>query len=115
MMYPKTTKKKPRKRHPPSILHSKSDNTCYLCLKDGDRSQKRGLEEHHVFGGPLRAISEAHGFKVRLCKAHHTASAEAAHNNQDNMRLIQSDCQQEWEKSHTHEEWMKLMGRNYID
>lgn len=115
MIYPKVIKKKKRKRHPPSILHSKLACTCYLCMKDGDYSLKQGLEEHHIYIGPCRAISEAYGFKVYLCKHHHTASAAAVHNNQDNMRLLQRECQEEWERTHSREEWMELMGRNYIN
>lgn len=114
-MYPKIKKKKKRKSHPPSILHSKSEGTCYLCMKDGDYSKKRGLEEHHIYIGPRRAISEEHGFKVYLCKYHHTSSVAAVHNNQDNLRLLQRECQEEWELTHSRKEWMELMGRNYIN
>ena len=114
MMYPKVVKTKKRKRHPPSILHSKESKTCYLCMKAGDYTEKRGLEEHHIYTGPRRAVSEEYGFKVYLCKSHHTVSAAAVHNNQDNMRLLQRECQEEWEKEHSRKEWMELMGRNYI-
>jgi hypothetical protein len=74
----------------------------------------KGLHEHHVFDGQNKQISEENGFKVYLCWQHHTYGQQAVHNNIDNMRLIQQDIQREYEKTHTREQFMRLIGRNYL-
>lgn len=116
LMFPKTPTKKKRKRHKASILHEK-DGTCYLCVKlNNDYSYKRGLQEHHVFGGVAnRPISEAEGLKVYLCLYHHEEGPEAVQNNKENNRLVQQDAQRAFEETHTREEFTKLFGRNYLE
>lgn len=52
--------------------------------------------------------------KVYLCPGHHTAGAEAVHNNHKNMRLLQQDGQRAYEREHTRAEFMELIGRNYL-
>lgn len=47
--------------------------------------------------------------------AHHIDGPEAVHNNQKNMRLIQEDCQKAYEKTHTRQQFMELVGRNYLE
>lgn len=114
MMYPKPVYKKRRKQHKPSILQRK-DGTCYLCIRlDGDYRRKP-LQEHHIFGGPNRIHSEAHGLKVYLCIDHHTAGPAAVHNNADNMRMLQKDGQRAFEREHTRAEFMKIFGKNYLE
>lgn len=106
---------KKRKKHKASILQE-YDGTCYLCrILIGDYSRKPYLHEHHIFPGPNRVISEAQGFKVKLCPEHHLIGPEAVHNNKNMMRLLQQDAQEEFEKTHTREEFMSLIGRNYME
>ena len=103
-----------RKKHKPSILHSK-DGTCYLCEKlNRDFRRHQVLHEHHIFGGPDRSISEEEGLKVYLCLAHHIDGPEAVHNNHKNMRLLQKDGQRAYECTHTREAFMDRFGRNYL-
>ncbi len=114
-MYPKQQRKKRRKIHPASILHPK-DGTCYLCMRlNGEYRQQAYTEEHHAYDGPNRVISEANGFKVYLCRIHHRSSPEAVHENAENMRLIQRDMQKKYEETHSREEFMNLIGRNYLE
>lgn len=115
LRFPKPAKKKKRKAHKQSILHKK-DGTCYLCMKlHGDYRIHPVVHEHHVFDGPNRAISEAKGFKVYLCLQHHLYGPEAVHTNNKTMRLIQRDVQRAYEQTHSREEFMALIGRNYIE
>ena len=116
LMYPKETgKRKRRKHHPPSILHP-DDGTCYLCRRLNHDYRIRGnLEEHHVFGGPNRRISEEHGFKIKLCQEHHRTGPEAVHQNIKSMRLLQEEVQRSYEKTHTRKQFMELIGRNYLE
>ena len=115
MMYPKQKRRKKRKEHKPSILHQK-DGTCYLCIKlRKDYRIHPVVHEHHIFGGPNRQISEAKGLKVYLCLEHHLWGHQAVHNNHEIMRLLQQDGQRAYERTHSREEFMALIGRNYLD
>lgn len=115
MKYPKQKRRKKRKEHKPSILHQK-DGTCYLCIKlRKDYRIHPVVHEHHIFGGPNRQISEAEGLKVYLCLEHHLWGRQAVHNNHEIMRLLQQDGQRAYERTHSREEFMTLIGRNYLD
>lgn len=115
LMFPKTPSRKKRKKHKTSILHQKN-GTCYLCIQlHGDLRCHPITHEHHIYGGPNRSISEAEGFKAYLCPEHHEFGKEAVHNNAENMRLLQQDCQREYEQTHTRQQFMELIGRNYLE
>ncbi len=115
MMFPKPQRRKRRKKHKASILHCK-DGTCYLCMKlRKDYRLYPVVHEHHIYDGPNRSISEAEGLKVYLCLEHHIWGPGAVHNNQENMRILQQDGQRAYERTHTREEFMELIGRNYLD
>ena len=58
MLFPKPQTKKKRKKHRESLLQNKESRICYLCARRGDYSWKQVLEEHHIFGGPNRHLSE---------------------------------------------------------
>lgn len=106
MMYPKPGKHKKRKKHKQSILQEK-DGRCYLCMRlDNNYQIYTGIQEHHVFGGANRDISEAEGLKVYLCLEHHTAGKAAVHNNHENMQIVREDAQRA--------EFITLMGKNYL-
>ncbi|WP_337495808.1 hypothetical protein [[Ruminococcus] lactaris] len=117
LMYPKKAPgKKRRIKHPPSILQADRTGECYLCEKFGIIRYWTYLEEHHIFdGNPGRRISEENGFKVKLCAGHHRISEKAVHKDIVMMRILQQDAQRAYERTHTREQWMELMGRNYID
>lgn len=109
-----------RKRHKKSILQEK-DGTCYLCRILHDDCRPKGIEEHHIFYGPNRAVSEAEGMKVYLCHSHHQyaydSNPEAIHGNpvsRKTDRLLKEIAQQEYEKTHDRDEFMSLFGRNYL-
>lgn len=121
LRFPKTPTKKKRRPHPPSILQA-DESYCWLCaMTEGDFSHKK-TECHHIFPGTaLRRISEENGFKVRLCPRHHegdeSGTAFSVHHPERNQFAIalQRECQMEYERTHTREEWMALMGRSYLD
>lgn len=100
-----------------SILQD-HDGGCYLCEKQGVFRTYKNLHKHHIYGGPNRHISEREGFFVWLCPHHHTGDAEgshaAVHFNHENAQILHEDCQREYEKTHTREEFMQLIGRNYL-
>lgn len=116
LMYPKQPKKKKKRiRHPASVIYQEP-GTCYLCVRlHGNYAQHKSLHKHHAFGGNQnRDISEENGFWVKICWQHHTYGPESVHNNADNLRLIQKDVQREYEKTHSRQQFMDLIGRNYI-
>jgi len=84
---------------------------CYICGFNGY------TEEHHVFFGTYnRKISEANGFKVYLCVNHHrgTIGVHGKLGHKLDERLKQ-ECERKYlNKGHTKEEFIKLIGKNYI-
>ena len=106
--------KSKRKRHKASIIHVK-DGTCYLCMMEGNYRRHMVLHKHHIFSGVAnRKISEAEGFTCWLCPAHHEFSSAAVHRNAENMAILRRIAQREYEKTHTREEFMDLIGKNYL-
>lgn len=99
-----------------SIMHNKSDGTCYLCMKlNQDYDRRTGLEEHHAMPGTAnKRLAEHYGLKVYLCVQHHREGREAVHNNINNQRLLQREAQKAFEKKYSYEKWMEEFGRNYI-
>ena len=107
-------KRKTRKKHKPSILHVKN-GTCYLCMMEGNYGRYLVLHKHHIFSGVAnRKISEEEGFTCWLCPDHHEFGKAAVHRNAGNMLLLRRIAQREYEKDHTREEFVKLIGRNYL-
>ena len=95
-----------KKKHKSSILQR--DRYCYLCDLLDHRYMVHGLQEHHIFGGPNRTVSEAEGLKCWLCLKHHTQGPEAVHNNIQNARILQQAAQQAYEQNHTREEFVRF-------
>ena len=114
LLFPKPQRNKKKKIHKRSLIHQK-DGTCYLCIKEyHNYGRHRMVHEHHIYGGANRSISEANGFKAYLCPCHHQFSKQAVHNDHRLMRMMQEDCQRVFEESHSREEFMALIGRNYL-
>lgn len=116
LMFPKVTVKKKRKHHPASLLHSKEERTCYLCmLLEKNFVRHLYLEEHHIFfSGHQRFLSEEYGLKVYLCSRHHREGLEAVHRNQENRRLLEARGQQAFEERYGRGEFLRVFGRNYL-
>lgn len=115
LMFPKKKWKRKRKRHKKSILHQK-DGTCYLCMKlENNYRIHPVVHEHHIYLGKLRQISEAEGFKVYLCLRHHMDGPEAVHNNQKNLRFLQEECQEFYERTHSRQQFRDLIGKNFLE
>ena len=97
-----------------SIMHQKDRHTCYICAMQGNDWEQRDLEEHHVFGGPNRHLSEKYGCKVYLCIRHHRVGPEAVHNNHEMMHMLQEEGQRAFEKRFPDQDFRAIFGRNYI-
>lgn len=77
--------------------------------------QTDGLHKHHVFFGQFRNVSEQNGFFVYLIPQLHNMSDSGVHFNKGFDLQLKEKCQRKYEETHTHNEFMKLIGRNYID
>lgn len=92
-----------------SILQGRKE--CYIT-----RSREE-LEEHHIYYGAtgLREISERNGFKVWLVRPLHTGYLTGIHGGNHSLDLrLKEDCQREYEKTHTREEFVQIIGRSYL-
>ena len=85
-----------------------SDKVCYLC------GRTVGLERHHIMAGTAnRKLSEKFGLWVWLCHDCHTGTDGAQYDPIQN-RQLKMDAQFVFERTHTHAEWMKAFGKNYL-
>ena len=81
------------------------------CYVTGDT---RNLHKHHIYGGPNRPISEKNGFFIWLKPELHNMSSHGIHFNKDWDLEMKRKCQSKYEETHTREEFMALIGRNYL-
>lgn len=90
-----------------SILQDKKE--CYLSRRAD------GLHRHHIYFGPgLRKISEDNGFWVWLSPEWHNMSGSGVHFDRALDLRLKRECQQAFERTHTREEFIRLVGRNYL-
>lgn len=89
-----------------SILQSQYEEACYFC------GSKNRLEEHHIYGGSNRKVSEKNGFKLYLCKDCHL---EVTDNENWKSKWLKWFCQAVYELLYSRDDFMKLIGRNYQD
>lgn len=108
-MFPKEAKvKKKRISHPASILGSRKGR-CYLC---GRHCQ---TEEHHIFGGSNRTLSEQYGLKVYLCLDCHQFGKHAVHKDSTVMEELHRQGQEAFEDQvGSRTEFMAIFGRNWL-
>lgn len=85
-----------------SILTNDMEH-CYIC-------QSPFVEIHEIYNAGNRKISMKNGFCVPLCHRHH----EYVTLNADGSNYLKQKCQMVFEKTHSREEFMKLIGRNFI-
>lgn len=87
-----------------------------LCMiLDNDYSYKHTEEHHVLFGSGLRTDSKENGLTARLCIEHHRTGKKAVHNCRETRELLCRIFQQEYEKTHTREEWMQISKKNYLE
>lgn len=82
---------------------------CYFC---GRPSQNI----HEVyFGTANRKISIENGFCVGLCAFHHNLGGnKSVHENRDMDLRLKKVYQKKYERDHTREDFIKLIGRSYL-
>lgn len=74
---------------------------CDFCHK-----KFKHLDPHEVYGGSNRKRSILNGFVKKLCRM--------CHSNEKILNQLKVDTQIEFEKTHTREEFIKLIGKSYL-
>lgn len=91
-----------------SILNSQKGE-CYAC------GRNNGYERHHIFFNALRPISEELGLVVYLCPdCHRGTNGVHGMNGKELNHYLKRQAQYAFEKTHTREEWMQRIGRNWL-
>lgn len=93
-----------------SILRTEP-GICFAC------GRRKPTEYHHIlFGHGLRPIADREGLTCYLCAECHRGTY-GVHGREGNTlnRKLKAIAQKRWEFLHSHEEWMAMIGRNYID
>lgn len=85
-----------------------TEKRCFLCYR------KTCLERHHIFAGVAnRRISEREGLWIWLCADCHRGTEGAQYDKETNL-FLKRLAQQAYEKTHTRQQWMDLIRKNYI-
>lgn len=91
-----------------SILQT--EKKCYIT------GATTNLHRHHIyFGNPNRRISEENGFWVWLRSDFHNCSSYGVHFDRSLDLELKRACQAAYEHTHTREEFIKLIGKNYLE
>lgn len=73
------------------------------------------LHLHHIYpGNSRRKISDKYGFTVYLRADWHNASNYGVHFNKALDLQLKQECQRKFEETHTREEFIKIIGKNYL-
>lgn len=75
-----------------------------ICEFCGKYSKK--LEPHEVYGGSNRKRSIQHKFVKLICRE--------CHSNEKIINQLRIDVQKEYEKEHTRQEFIDIIGKSYI-
>lgn len=78
------------------------EGICEFCGKYSKR-----LDPHEIFGGSNRKRSIKHKFIKLLCRK--------CHSNEKIIKQLRIDAQKEYMKTHTEEEFIKLIGKSCIN
>lgn len=89
-----------------SILQD--DRRCYIT------NAETGLDYHHIFQNALRPIADRYGFGVWLDHRIHMCAHERRPPFDHLIMDLRRECQRKFEETHTRDEWMQIIGRNYL-
>lgn len=89
-----------------SIL--KNLDKCFFCGRPAECI-------HEVyFGTANRKISIENGFCAGLCHQEHNLSSRSVHNDREMDLELKKAYQKEYEKTHTRNQFIKLIGKSYL-
>lgn len=92
-----------------SILQK--ERRCWFC------GTTYNLHCHHIYFGANRKNSEKYGFKVFICGCHHNlgGNGQCVHRSREIDLQLKRACQRKFEETHTREEFISIIGKNYLD
>ena len=91
-----------RNGYAPSIMQTEEE--CFFC-------QNTEISRHEIYpGNGRRKISKNNGFWINLCPKHHALVQD----NESWNKPLKIACQAKYEKTHSHESFMRLIGKNYL-
>lgn len=85
-----------------------TERECYITGRTDN------LHCHHIYMGSNRKTSDENGFTVYLTGEWHNQSNHGVHFNKDLDDRLKRECQSKFEETGTREEFIKLIGRNYL-
>ncbi len=86
------------------------EKVCYIT------GSTTNLHRHHIyFGNPNRRISEQNGFWVWLRSDWHNGASYGVHFDRSLDLELKRACQAMYEHTHSREEFIKLIGKNYLE
>lgn len=92
----------------PSILQNEKES--YIS------GQRYGLECHHIFFGSLRKVSDSNGFWVWLNPEEHRGTWGVHGRDGHGLDIeLKRACQRKYEETHSREEFMRLIGMNFLE
>ena len=77
------------------------EGICEFCGK-----YSKHLDQHEIFGGSNRKRSILNNFVKKLCRE--------CHSNEKVIARLRIEIQKEYEKTHTREDFINLIGKSYI-
>lgn len=81
---------------------------CYIC------HTTHCLETHHIMNGAYKKASERNGLLIKVCPNCHTLSPKAIHNDMSVARKLKQIGQEQYEQTHTREEFIREFGKSYL-
>lgn len=98
-----------RNGYAPSIMQTEKE--CYITGSDYEPN----LIRHEIFwGNGRREISKANGLWVWLLADWHTDTDYCVHNDDKLRKRLERECQTKYEETHSREEFMRLIRKNYL-
>lgn len=94
-----------------SILQEEKD-CCFLCKR-----RDEPLDEHHIFAGGNRSLSERYGLKVYLCHSRcHIFGECAVHCNAEVDKVLKRYAQKKAMERYkwTVDDFISIFGKNYL-
>jgi hypothetical protein len=77
---------------------------CYICKRP-----KQDL--HEIYGGCNRKVSMANGFVIPICRSCHFKVT----NDNEFALFLKKFCQEKFERLNTRQDFMRLIGKNYLE
>lgn len=91
-----------------SIFEGDSVDRCYICGAYGR------MDEHHVFGGPCRKISDRYGLVVHLCRSCHSLIHDSVNGSNTKLYLHQRGQMIYEEQIGSRQDFIREFIRSYL-